>query len=300
MREGPIVVVVRQPGRRPLHVAVVDRVELGRDCDGVLITDPQASRRHLELTATASGVLATDLGSTNGTFGPSGRLQGPVLLDDATWLRLGDTTVALWRSDEPAVTGFDPRATSIDLVAASVERDHPDLAPLRGDSGTITVVFSDIEGSTDRTVALGDDAWYDVLAHHDRIVERRVAEHGGTVVKHQGDGFMLSFPSARAAVRAMVAVQRDLEGWAAEEPDRAVRVRVGAHVGEAVEEGGDLFGRAVIQAARIANAATGGQILVSGTVRELVEGRIEVPLGEGRPLELQGIGTRTVHEVIWA
>ncbi|MEO1065448.1 MAG: adenylate/guanylate cyclase domain-containing protein, partial [Actinomycetota bacterium] len=273
------IVVVRQPGRRPVHLAIVGPIELGRDCDGLLLVDSQTSRRHLQLAPSAGGVVATDLGSTNGTFLGDRRLDEPVLLEAGRALRLGDTIVELHVAETgPTPTGgFDPRATSIDLVAAAIDRERPDLSRLGGDSGTVTIVFSDIESSTERTVAHGDAEWFAVLGEHDRIVGRQVAAHDGTVVKHQGDGFMLTFPSARRAVTCMISVQRALAAWAEREPERAVRVRMGAHTGEAIDEGGDLFCRHVILAARIGNEAEGGQILVSSMVHDLVAPRGDLP-----------------------
>jgi len=284
-------------------VAVVDSLVIGRDCDGLLVTDTQVSRRHVELTATASGVLATDLGSTNGTFHEGRRISGPVLLGPGVILRLGDTTIELVAPEPglvPSVGDFDPRATSIDVVAAAIDRDRPDLSTFKGDSGTITIVFSDIESSTQRASSLGDEQWYEVLAQHDRLVRRRAAEHDGTIVKHQGDGFMLTFPSARRAVRFMISVQRDLAEWASAEPQLAVKVRMGAHVGEAIHDAGDFYGSHVNLAARIANEAQGGQILVTGIVQQLVASRGDLDIGPGRELTIRGLESPQVaHEVHW-
>ena len=72
--------IVRQPGRRSITVALTDTIEIGRDCDGLLIADTLASRRHVQLAKTASGVVATDLGSTNGSFLGGERIEGPVTL----------------------------------------------------------------------------------------------------------------------------------------------------------------------------------------------------------------------------
>jgi class 3 adenylate cyclase len=121
------------------------------------------------------------------------------------------------------------------------------------------------------------------------------------VIKHQGDGFMLTFPSARRAVHCMIAIQRRLAAWAVSDPERALRVRMGAHVGEAIEDDGDLFGRHVILAARVGNEADGGQILVSSMVRELVAPRGDIDIGPPREVALKGLdGVQVVHEVGWA
>ena len=120
----------------------------------------------------------------------------------------------------------DLRATSIDLVADAVMNESL-RPPSETDVGTVTVVFSDIESSTSRAVELGDSAWMQVLDTHDTIVRRMVARHRGTEVKTQGDGFMLSFRSARSAIACMVDVQRALDAHRTAQPLEAVRVRTG-------------------------------------------------------------------------
>lgn len=303
MEQAEPIVMVRQPGRRSLRVILERSLEIGRDCDGLLIADAQASRRHVELSATAGGIIATDLGSSNGTFIDGVRITVPTPLEPGAQLQVGNSTIEIWQLQtsaqaEPAET-FDPTATSIDLVIAAVGASPVDPAGLEHNQGTITIVFSDIESSTERAVALGDAAWFKVLGKHNDIVRRRLPEYGGTEVKNQGDGFMLTFPSARGAVRCMIAVQNDLAQWRAEEPDRAIKVRMGGHVGEAMSDGeGDIFGRHVIIAARIGNIADGDQILVSSMVKELVAARGDIEFGPGEAVELKGLdGTHTVYEV---
>jgi class 3 adenylate cyclase len=164
----------------------------------------------------------------------------------------------------------------------------------------VTIVFSDIENSTSRAVELGDVAWMEVLKVHNAIVRRQVARFRGTEVKTQGDSFMLTFTSARAALDAMIETQRALQTWARSQPANAVRVRVGVHTGEAIRQHDDLFGKHVMLAARVANAARGGEILVSSLVREIVEARGDLEFGEPRTVELKGLaGDWIVHPVEW-
>ena len=297
-------VVVRQPGRRALTVAVTDTLDIGRDCDGLLIADNLASRRHVQLTRTPSGVLATDLGSTNGSFLAGERIEAPIVLVPGRPLTVGGTTIEiLGAGDDRSAPepDFDPTATSIDLLVRDVDRSPLDPAELGYDGGTVTIVFSDIESSTERSVALGDAAWYRVLEHHNTIVRDRLRARGGSEIKNQGDGFMLTFPSARAAVLCMIEIQQELEAWASEDAD-AVRVRMGAHVGEAIhDQSGDLFGTHVVIAARIAGVATGGQILISDLTKTLVATRGDIQVGPPNAIELKGLGeTQTVHEVHWS
>jgi class 3 adenylate cyclase len=150
-------------------------------------------------------------------------------------------------------------------------------------SGTVTFVFTDIEGSTALLKQLGD-RYGDVLSQHRRLVRETFGGAGGTEIDTQGDAFFFAFPRAREAVNASVEVQR--AHIAADWPeDAAVRVRIGLHTGEpAVGEEGYL-GLDVVRAARICTAARGGNVLMSETTRALIgsslpEGVSVFPLGE--------------------
>jgi class 3 adenylate cyclase len=135
-------------------------------------------------------------------------------------------------------------------------------------SGTVTFLFSDIEGSTRLLEQLGD-RYEDVHRDHRRILRERLSEAGGQEIDTQGDAFFFSFPRAKDAVVGAVAAQRALA--AHEWPDRVdVKVRMGLHTGEPTvgEEG--YVGMDVVRAARICSAGHGGQILLSETARALV------------------------------
>src|ERR1700750_108548 len=136
-------------------------------------------------------------------------------------------------------------------------------------TGTVTFVFSDLEGSTRMLKQLGDEGYAERLRRHRAIVREVFAAHGGSEIDTQGDAFFYGFARARAAVAAAVEVQRrhETETW----PDGArVRVRLGLHTGEPVvgEEG--YTGLDVVRAARIAADGEGGQILLSEATRAIV------------------------------
>jgi predicted ATPase/class 3 adenylate cyclase len=135
--------------------------------------------------------------------------------------------------------------------------------------GTVTFLFTDIEGSTRLLQELGD-RYAAVRDDHAAIVRRAIAEGGGVEVNTQGDSFFVAFPSSVGAARAAVAAQRALatHRWP---PDAPLRVRMGLHTGEGIPGGEDYVGLDVNRAARIADAAHGGQILLSGATRALVE-----------------------------
>jgi predicted ATPase/class 3 adenylate cyclase len=136
-------------------------------------------------------------------------------------------------------------------------------------TGTVTFLFTDIEGSTRLLQELGD-RYAAVRDDHAAIVRRAIAEGGGTEVSTEGDSFFAVFGGPLGAVRAAVAAQRGLAGhdWPAGFP---VRVRMGMHTGEGVRGGDNYVGIDVNQAARIAAAGHGGQVLVSDATRALVE-----------------------------
>jgi class 3 adenylate cyclase len=179
-------------------------------------------------------------------------------------------------------------ARTLELLSEAAARERPDLRGWASAEGTVTIVFTDIEGSTGLNAAFGDRAWLEVLRAHNQIVERSTAAQGGRVVKAQGDGFMLAFGSARRALACAQAIDREIAA-AFDDPGSPIRVRIGMHAGEALPEAGDLFGHAVNYAARVAAAAEGGEILVSSLVHDLVERTGDFSFGEARTVDLKGI-----------
>ncbi|HKA50881.1 MAG TPA: adenylate/guanylate cyclase domain-containing protein, partial [Candidatus Dormibacteraeota bacterium] len=136
-------------------------------------------------------------------------------------------------------------------------------------TGTVTFLFTDIEGSTRLLYTLGD-AYAKVRSEHATIIRDAIAVCGGTEVDTAGDSFFAAFPSPRGAVRAAVMAQRGLQAheWPA---GSSVRVRMGLHAGEGVLSGSEYVGMDVHRAARVADAAHGGQVILSGATRGLVE-----------------------------
>ena len=155
--------------------------------------------------------------------------------------------------------------------------------------GTVTFVFTDIEGSTRLERDLRE-RYSEVLADHRRLLREAFGRLGGHEIDTQGDSFFFVFPRARDAVAAAVAGQRALadHGW----PEGcAVRVRIGMHTGEATLDDRRYVGLAVHRAARISAAGHGGQILLSGSTRDVVEDDLPsdqrlVDLGEHRLKDL--------------
>ena len=136
-------------------------------------------------------------------------------------------------------------------------------------SGTVTFLFSDIEGSTALLKRLGDDAYASLLTEHRRLVRETFAQHEGQEIDTQGDAFFYSFPRARQAVAAAVAVQR-AHAEVAWPEGVEVLVRIGLHTGEPAIGDEGYTGLDVVRAARIAAVGRGGQVLLSETTRALV------------------------------
>ncbi|WP_275579676.1 adenylate/guanylate cyclase domain-containing protein [Mycobacterium riyadhense] len=167
--------------------------------------------------------------------------------------------------------------------------------------GTVTIMFSDIEGSTALIEELGDECWLRVLHRHNAVIRRQVAKHRGFEVKSQGDGFMVAFSSARSAIRCAIEIQRDFAAYRDRSDCQLLRVRIGMHTGEVIREREDFIGRNVTLAARIAAKAGGNQILVSALLRELVAGSHEFQFGNAWEEQLKGLREpQRVHEVRWA
>src|SRR5919202_6029437 len=135
-------------------------------------------------------------------------------------------------------------------------------------SGTVTLLYTDIAGSTQLLRRLGD-AYAGVLAAHQRLLREAFAAHGGREVDTQGDAFFVAFPRAADAVQAAVDAQRALAAYPW--PDGAtVRVRMGLHTGEPTSTGERYVGLAVHRAARVGSAAHGGQVLLSEATRSVL------------------------------
>ena len=145
------------------------------------------------------------------------------------------------------------------------------IGRMAADDGTVTIMFSDIEGSTALNASLGDTRWVRVLAAHDELVETYVEKYRGLIVKTQGDGHMVVFTTPQLALRAALDIQRAFGAkWnhSRELRRTPIKVRIGLHTGTAIERGGDYLGQNVALAARVAAQAGGGEIYVTEDVAD--------------------------------
>jgi adenylate cyclase len=185
-------------------------------------------------------------------------------------------------------------ATSVDDLLVLVKGE---LVPASGmaPDGSVTIMFTDLEGSTTLMESLGERRWLELLERHNSLVTTQVKAFGGTVVKGEGDGFMLAFPACGSATACAVAIQRAVRAGL---DGVLVPIRIGMHVGDAKVDAGDFFGRTVVLAARITNAARGGEILASDSVQEGLAGAFT--LDGARTLKLKGFeGDFIAFPVLW-
>jgi len=164
--------------------------------------------------------------------------------------------------------------------------------------GTVTIMFTDMEGSTNLLSTRGFTESHEIMKAYESIIDEKVAEHAGRRIKGLGDGLMVSFGSSRHGVECALEIQKAIAEYSRQNPERKIRIRIGLNTGEVVEEGGDIFGAAVNVAARVAGKAKGGEILVSDVVRALVGPLAEIKFDYKGAYKLKGFPDRwRIHKV---
>jgi class 3 adenylate cyclase/pimeloyl-ACP methyl ester carboxylesterase len=158
-----------------------------------------------------------------------------------------------------------------------------------------TIVFTDMASSTDLVSRLGDSAARDIFRQHDNIIREQIKKYHGTELQNLGDGFMLSFESATAAIKSACAIQKEI---AQNLPQ--LHIRIGINTGEVVKrEGRRPFGQAVVMASRIVSECEGGQILISDISRQLAAGS-KFSFAEKGKFKPKGFDESIrIHEVVW-
>ena len=162
-------------------------------------------------------------------------------------------------------------------AAESVEKDK-----------LVTVLFTDLVGSTKMTQELGDAGAQEILRKHNEIVRNGLAKYQGLEVKHTGDGIMARFSVTSNAVESAIWMQEAFATNNEATPDRAVSVRIGINTGEPIQEEGDIFGTTVQLAARICDKGKTGHVMTSNVVRELCAGR-QIRFEDCGPFDLKGV-----------
>lgn len=155
------------------------------------------------------------------------------------------------------------------------------------DSAFRTIMFTDMKDSTNITTRLGDAKAMELFRTHDSTVRDVLQSHGGSEVKHTGDGFMISFFSVSSAVECAISIQKRFASYNKNDPTTPIHLRIGLSAGEPVTEGQDLFGSTVQLAARICDFAEPDQILVTSVIKNLCIGK-KLPFSDQGEKILQG------------
>jgi class 3 adenylate cyclase/tetratricopeptide (TPR) repeat protein len=168
-------------------------------------------------------------------------------------------------------------------------------------AGTVTILFSDVEGSTSLTARRGDLPAHDLLNAQRELVRGQIEKHSGYEVKSMGDGFMVAFGSARLAISCAMAMQRALYEHNLRQPaDDRIAVRIGLNTGEVISQDEDLYGETVNVASRVAAKAKGGEIFISEAVRMVLARAPDIELVDRGRFRLKGIPERRrLYEIRW-
>ncbi len=170
-----------------------------------------------------------------------------------------------------AQVGEEIMARSAQALQSLAEKRKAPATPARR---WVSVMFTDIADSVTHAETLGDDEWSKVISRYRSLVRAAFAARGGEEVGTQGDGFLGRFPSPAEAVLCGVDIQREM-GDVQDHSELDLRVRIGIHAGEAVEDDGDLIGRVVNLAARVTSEAEPGEVIVTEPVADYLGGRLQ-------------------------
>ena len=166
--------------------------------------------------------------------------------------------------------------------------------------GTVTIAFADLVGSTRLVQQIGDESYVRLIAEIGAAARDLAKPYRGLVPRHEGDGWMVVFGSARQGLRWAVDLQRALSPISARYRDGEVAARIGLHTGESVQVGADFQGRHVNFAARIADTADGGRIHVSSLTWQIAQGSSDFEFGDPILCDLPGFEEpASIYELHW-
>lgn len=274
-------------------------VHIGRDpsCE-VHIPSPYVSRRHARIRRLVNSFIIEDERSTNGLQINGQLVRGPHELVTGDRVALGDVSITY--EDEDAAMATVVYAGSPDF------RPFPSIPTSIGSAtttraaGLCTILFTDLVGHTQVVTRLGDLAGQQWLRRHTTMLREHFGSFEGVEEKWTGDGFLVTFTSARRGVQCAIAIQRTLDEYNRRNADAAIHTRIGLNTGEVLREDGELFGNAVILASRVMSQAGADEILISELMYRLVQ-----PSGEVRVLDrglfaLKGFPEeQRLYEVEW-
>jgi pimeloyl-ACP methyl ester carboxylesterase len=242
----------------------------------LLRMNSEIDTRHILPTIRVPTLVLTRTGDRDVTVDESRWLASRI--PDARFVELAGDEHLLWAGDQDALL-----AEIEEFLTGT--RSAPDY-----DRVLSTVLFTDIVGSTERALELGDRGWHDVLDEHHARVRGVLEQYRGREVDTAGDGFFASFDGPARAIRAACAIRKDVQAL-------GIEIRAGLHTGECELMHDKIGGIAVHTGARVAAAADPGEVLVSSTVKDLVAGSGIVFADRGER-ELKGVGSWRLYSVL--
>jgi class 3 adenylate cyclase len=264
---------------RPKTVPLVGRTVIGRSQtnDVALPDNPTVSRIHACIERYSSGWVVRDLGASNGTFVNGTRILADHVLRPGDEVRIGNTRLVYEDKDSRDGVG----------TLHNGQLEH------------VTVLFTDMVGSTELSFSLDPIAADRVRREHFTLLREAIASSDGTEVKNLGDGLMVGFPGASVALScAETMQQRVAQNNLA--TGSSIGLRVGVSCGDATRDENDYFGSPVIEASRLCASAKGGQILAADAVKLTAGECSSHHFGLLGDLQLKGLARPLiVHEVAW-
>ena len=309
-------------------------LRIGKDPSSeIYIPSQYVSRRHAEISPAGERFVIQDIGSTNGVRvnGRVLRVKEPCSLVSGDRVQLGDVVLTY---EEPVVDALataiftlpsDEAESDVTSVYSGAERaakedvsavfagqgpERPAAAPNLGQgrsfdrtvvgAGLWTILYTDLVGHTQQLNQMGDIIGQRWLHRHNTILREQFAELGGFVDKYTGDGFLVTFASARRAVQCAIAIQRELRNHNSGRPEFELHVRIGLHTGEVLKEGDDLVGQAVNLAHHVMEVANGDEILISDLLCELIQSTHEFSIVDRGTVLLRGfLQPEHLYQVEW-
>jgi len=214
------------------------------------------------------------------------------LMADARYMQMfqaGRNALNIYSTDETAAPKL--------LESALAEWNKPKQREAQ--AGPVTVLFTDIAGSTAMTQSLGDAGAQQVVRAHNRVVREALSACAGKEIKHTGDGIMASFAKTSDGVDAAIQMQREVAVHNQNNPNLPLHLKIGINAGEPIAEDNDLFGTTVQLSARIVDKAKADQIFVSEIVRGICAGKQYKFINKGG-FPMKGFGDDVIlYEVVW-
>ncbi|MEO5338006.1 MAG: adenylate/guanylate cyclase domain-containing protein [Magnetospirillum sp. WYHS-4] len=270
------------------HTAFGLHLFLGGACDHYVQAKSLPDKQRLELTLLAVAALgakperAQAFLANFGDYGNDSKYR--------TMIKCGRSVMARKLAGE--VEPFQELAIALEAWSGS-------QAGEAAAQGVLTIMFTDIVGSTKMTRERGDFGAQEAVRAHNAVVRNALAYHGGREVKHTGDGIMATFSNPAAAVQAAGMIQRDLARRNATPGQAPVAVRIGLNAGDVVREENDIYGAAVQLSARTCDKAGAGQVFVTEAVKDLTRGH-DIAYAEAGRFAMKGIdGEVLLFSVTW-